>query len=146
MHDAERRVAVGHGVDQHPRRADVHDLLERELLRLHLAPDAVDVLRPPVDPRLDARRAQLALEPALELLDVALALGAAHLERRGDVPILGGLQIAKREILELPFHLPYAQAVGERGVDLARLDGELAFIGAVEASWLGACAAMLPRA
>ncbi len=146
VHDAERRVAFGHRVDQHARRADVHDLLERELLRLHLAPDAVDVLRPSIDPRLDARRPELALEAALELLDVALAFGAAHLERRGDVPILGGLQVAKREILELPFHLPYAQTVGERGVDLARHDGELAFIGAVETSWLGACAAMLPRA
>ena len=49
VHDTERRIAFGNRIDEHPRRADIHDLVEGELLRLHLAPDAVDVLRPAVD-------------------------------------------------------------------------------------------------
>ena len=45
VHEAERRVAVGNGIDHDPHREHVHDLLELQRLALHLAPDAVDVLR-----------------------------------------------------------------------------------------------------
>ncbi len=56
VNDAERRIAFGDGIDQHPRGADVHELLEGQLLGLHLAPDAVDVFRPSFDVRLRCRR------------------------------------------------------------------------------------------
>ncbi len=49
MHHAERGVAVGDRLDHDAYRAYVEQLLERELLALHLAPDAVDVLGPAVD-------------------------------------------------------------------------------------------------
>src|SRR5271166_4090980 len=77
-------------------------------------------------PRLDAGGLELALQQALELLDVAFALGAAHLESRGDVLIVRRLQKAKRQIFQLPFHLPDAEPIGERRIDLARLDPQLA--------------------
>ena len=126
VHDAERRIAFGDGVHEHARRADVHELIEGELLRLHLAPDAVDVLWPALDLRLDAGGAQFALQQLFQLFDVAFALGAAHLQRGRNVLVLGRLQIAKRQILQLPLHLPYAEPVGERRIDFAGLDGELA--------------------
>ena len=34
-----------------------------------------------------------------------------------------GLERAEGEVLEFPFELPDAQAIGQRGVDFARLDG-----------------------
>ena len=124
--DPKRGIAFGDRVDQHPCRADIHELIEGEVLGLHFAPDAVDVLRPALDGGLDAGGAQLRLQRAFQLLDVALALGAARLERGRDVLVLGGLQIAEREVFELPFQLPHAEPVGERRVDLAGFDGELA--------------------
>ena len=55
VHDAERRVALGDRAHHDAYRAHVEQLLEGELLALHLAVDAVDVLGPPVHLRLDAR-------------------------------------------------------------------------------------------
>ncbi len=126
VHDAERRVAIGDAADEHARRADVHELVERQVLRLHLPPDAENVFRPAFDPRLDAGGAQRCLQLRLEFLDIGLALGAARFQRRGDAPVFLGLQVAERQILEFPLQLPDAEPIGERGVDLARLDRELA--------------------
>ena len=135
MHDAERGIAFGDAVHQHARRANVHELLEGELLGLHLAPDAVDVLRPPLDRGLDSGGAQFALQLGLQLLDIALAFGAAHLQRGGDVLVFGRLQIAERQVLQFPFHLPDAEPVGERRVDFARLDRELALERRIQRTW-----------
>src|SRR5205823_8831153 len=75
-----------------------------------------------VDLGLDARRAQARVQLRAQGLDVALAVGAPLVERGGDAAILLRLEVAEREILELPFQLPHAQAVGERSVDGARLE------------------------
>ncbi len=129
MHDAERRIAVGNARHEHARRANIHELIEGELLRLHLAPDAEDMLRAALDPRLDSRGAEFAQQLRLELFDVLLALRAARLECRGDALVIEGLQVAEREVLELPFDLPNAEPVGERRVDLACLDRKFALHG-----------------
>src|SRR5258708_34104366 len=54
VHQAERGVAIGRGVDHDAHGAHVKHLLESEVLALHPAPDAVDVLRPPVNFGLDS--------------------------------------------------------------------------------------------
>ena len=81
VHDAERRVALGDRVDHHAHRAHVEQLREVQLLALHLAVDAVDVLRTPVDLRRDARAGELSTQFLAQLFDVALAVGAALVER-----------------------------------------------------------------
>jgi hypothetical protein len=58
VHDAQRRVAVGHGGHDDAHRPDVEHLIERQLLALHLPEDAVGVLRPSLHGGFDARLAQ----------------------------------------------------------------------------------------
>ena len=62
------------------------------------------------------------LERAAQLGDVALAVGALLVERRGDAPVVVRLQEAERQVLELPLELPEAEAVGERREHLAGLE------------------------
>ena len=54
VHDPQRPVAIGNAVHEHPRRANVHQLLEGQLFGLHLSPDAEDVFGPRLDGRFDA--------------------------------------------------------------------------------------------
>lgn len=126
MHDAQSRIAVGNAVHEHACGANIHELLEGQVFLLHLAPYAEDVFGPPVDTRLDRGALQLVLQLRLELLDVALSLGAANLERGGNVLVLGGFEIAECQILQFPLDLPNPQTIGQGRINLARLHRELA--------------------
>ena len=53
--------------------------------------------------------------------DVALAVDAPLGEGAGDAVIGLGLEVAERQVLEFPLEAPGAEPVGERRVDLARL-------------------------
>ncbi len=122
MHQAERRVAVGDALDLDAHREHVHHLLEREALALHLAPDAVDVLRPAGDLAVDARLVEFTRQVAAHVLDVALALAALGAQPAGDALVVVGLAEAEGEVLEFPLHVPDPEAIGERRVDLAGLE------------------------
>ena len=91
MHHAERGVAFTDGAHEDPRGANVHELLEGEVLGLHLAPYAVDVFRSALDRRLDPRLAQLAAQQRLQLIHVALTFGTPRLQGGGDALVVGGL-------------------------------------------------------
>ena len=54
VNDTQRRVAIPDRRHDDAQRADVVDLVEVDALRVHLPPDAVDVLRAPANLRLDA--------------------------------------------------------------------------------------------
>ena len=123
MHHPERGVTLRYRVHHDAHRAHVEQLREIELLALHLAVDAVDVLRPAVDLGADAGRLQQRAQLLAHQLDVALAVGAAFVQRGGDPAVLVRLEVAEREVLELPFELPHAQAVGQRRIDGACLQG-----------------------
>ncbi len=127
--DAEHRVAVLRLVHQHAQRAHVVDLAEIEVLRLHLAVDAVDVLRPAVDLRHKAGRRQLALQAGDGLLDELLALDAALVEHLRDALVGVRLEEAEGEVLQLPLQVPDADAVGERRVDVEALARHLGALG-----------------
>ena len=122
VHDAERRVAFGNRGHHHAHGAHVEQLLEGQLLALHLAVDAVDVFRPAVDLSGDAGRAQLLAQRGAQRVDVVLAVGAPLVERGGHAAVLIGLEVAEGQILELPLQLPDAEAIGERCVHGARLE------------------------
>src|SRR5439155_12406677 len=95
---------------------------ERELLALHLLPDAVEVLGSAMHLGAQAMRSQIVGELARERLDALLALDAALVEQLGNAVVLRGLEKAEREVLELPLHLPDAEPVRERCEHLLRLD------------------------
>jgi hypothetical protein len=132
VHHPERRIAIGNGIDEHARSADIHQLFECQMLGLHFAPDAVDVLRPPLDACLDPGAAQFAAQMRLQLLHVALALGAPRLQSGGDAFIVGGLQVTEGQIFQFPFQLPHPQAVGEGRVHFAGFHRKLSLQRRVE--------------
>src|SRR5688572_30579243 len=123
MHHAERGVAVLRLRHDHAQRAHVVELGEVELLRAHLVPDGIDMLRPPADLCVDIHRPQLSAQCFHTLGDVLLALQALLVEHARDALIELGLEIAERQVLELPLELPDAQAVRERRVDIERFPG-----------------------
>src|SRR5581483_187144 len=83
-------------------------------------------LGPPDDLGRDAGRGERAREPLARGGDEGLALGAALLEQAGDLLVELGLEVAERQVLELPLQLPHAEAVRERRVDVERLARDLA--------------------
>jgi hypothetical protein len=117
MHDAQRGVAVLDLVDDDAQRAHVVDLLEVDVLAAHLVPDAVDVFRPTIHLGLDARRRQFLSEAAHGGFDEVLALRALFVEHARDALVGLGFEVAEGQVFELPFHLPDAEAVGQRRVD-----------------------------
>ncbi len=121
MHDAEHRVAILDVGHDHAKRAHVVQLGEIELLAAHLAPDAVDMLRPAAHVGLDVRFRELVLQPRDRLRDVRLALDALFVEQLRDPLVGDGILEAEREILELPLQLPDTETVRERRIDLERL-------------------------
>ena len=132
VHHAERGVAMldRPGDDAHG--AHVEHLLECEVLAMHLPPDAVDVLRAAHHLGRDAGARELARNLRDERIDVALAVDARLVEPSGNAAVLGRLEPAERQVLELPFQLPDSEPVRERRIDLARLPREVQPGGVVE--------------
>ena len=67
--------------------------------------------------------------------DVAFAVGALLGERRGNAPVVVGLQEAEGQVFELPLELPQPQAIGERREHLARLERQPLARGGVCRPW-----------
>ncbi len=126
MHRTQRGVAGGHVIDHDPHRTDVIQLIERQTLFLHLPPDAVDVLRPPAHLRAQALLGKRCRQGALDRFQVALARHAGFVHFTGDATIGLRLQMPECQVLQLPLHLPDAQPVGQRRVDVARELGQRA--------------------
>ena len=118
MDDAQRRVAVRNGLDQHANRQLIVDLVDVDAATLHLAVDAVDVLRTPRQVSLDAVLFEVAAQHFDHALDVLFARDAAAGHLVGDLVVLLRLEVSEGQVFELPLQLPDAQAVRQRGVDL----------------------------
>ena len=122
VHDAERAVAVPQVVDEHAQRVDVVDLAELRALALHLAVDAVDVLRAARE--LGARcRPRRARPPSASFARWTYASRAWRWlsSWRGQRPVGLGLEHLEGEVLELPLELPDPEPLRERRVDLGGL-------------------------
>src|SRR5690606_18725716 len=129
--DAEQGVAISHGGHQYPRRADIVDLGETDVLALHLSPDAVDMLGAPRYVPDDANPIQLRLQGIHQFLDVMLPVGSPLRQQLGDALVLHRLQVAKGEVLQLPLEVADTEAMGEGGVDVEDFPGDpqLALLG-----------------
>src|SRR3954454_23063881 len=121
MNDAEGRIAIADLVDEHADRVDVVDLGELGGLSLHLLVNAVDVLRAPLEIRLDPGRFEARLELGDGPGDVVLAALPTRVEKASKLPEALGLEHLEGEVLQLPFDLPDAEALREWRVDLLGL-------------------------
>ena len=121
VQDAERRVAVGHAVDQDPEGHEVVDLLEVDLLALELLLDRVEALDAPLDPGLDPGRAQLLRHRGPDLLHEGGGALAPLRDPRGEGFVARGVVVAEGEVLELVLDLGHPEPPRDRGVDVERL-------------------------
>ncbi len=124
VHAGQRGVARGHVVDDHAQRAGVEDAREGQALALHLLPDAVQVLGPALHVGRQPGRGKQRRELPPRGFDAALALGARLVDLPRHALVLGRLQEAEGQVLQLPLDLPDAQPVGQRREDLQRLGGD----------------------
>ena len=124
VHDAKCGVAIADTGAQDAHGAHVVQFLEGELLALHLSMDTVDVFRATADLGFDAFAREARLQLSAKLLHVAFAIDALLGERRGDFSVVLWLEVAERQILELPLHLPDAEAIGEWCKHSAGLGGQ----------------------
>ncbi|RMS15574.1 hypothetical protein ALP72_05645 [Pseudomonas coronafaciens pv. coronafaciens] len=123
MHNPQRGVAVAHFRDQHAQGTHVVDLAERQALALHFAPDGIDVFRPTADVGRHAGRLQLVVELGHDFADEALAVQPALVQQLGDLLVLVGLEVAERQVFQLPLDVTDAQAMRQRRVDIEDLAG-----------------------
>ena len=121
MHHAQRGVAVGHGVHQHAHGEQVVDLVERLVLGLHFFIDAVEVLGAAGDLALDVRRLERFPELLHDQVDDVLALLALGPDQLHHLVEALRVDVAQRQVLQLPFDGEDAQPVGQRRVDVERL-------------------------
>ena len=143
VHDAERRIAVLEVVDDDAQGADVVDLRELDILLPHLAPDAVDVLRPPVNLGVvDTDRLQFRTYAGDGIADELFALAALLVEHPGDFLVDVRVQETEGEVFQFPLQFPDAEAVGQRRVEFERLarhlDAQIVLMRRVVAQRLGA--------
>ena len=124
--DPQRGVAVADGRRDDPERDQVVDLVEADLLPAQLLADAEQPLDSPLEgQRGDPRLAELVFERRLEPGD-GLLRGAAALLHPGPQALeRGRIEMPERELLELVLELAHPQPVGDGGVDVQRLLGDL---------------------
>ena len=121
--DTEHVVAVGDRVHDHAKRAQVKNTVDVELLRVHLAVDAVDVLDAARDGGMHAVELQPLADLRAHLVHEFFQRRHTRLERVRDGAVALGVEVEQREVFELPLDLLHAEAVRDGGVDLHRLEG-----------------------
>ena len=119
---AENIVAVGNIVHDDAERAEIEDLVQTALLRIHLAVNAVGMLDAALHRCADA----VLREPVGDLLfDIGHEL-VEHVrlavEVGDDLTVAVRVEIFEREVLELPLHLLQAEPVGDGRIDLHRFE------------------------
>ena len=105
MDDPQRGVTILQTLGHDAHRANVKQLVKREVFFLHFAPDAVDVLRPAIDFRLDAFGFHLRAQVTDELVDVMLTVDTAFVEQFSNALVFCRMQITEAVIFQLPLQL-----------------------------------------
>ena len=127
----ERPVTVGDTVDHHAERHDVGELLEGNVLALHLAPYRIEALFAPRNPGLDPRFGERVFELVGDAgHEIAAPLPEKLKARLYRVARLG-IELGERQVFELLLHVLHADALGERRVDVHRFVGDALTLGRV---------------
>ena len=124
MQQAQCLVALRDVVHEDAERHDVGELLERDVLGLHLAPDRVGRLLPALDLRIESavlqRLDQLGLDLGNQPFAALAQIAQARLHRTPAVRI----EFGERQLLELALDLFHADARRERRIELHGLAGD----------------------
>ncbi|MNQ60666.1 hypothetical protein D3C85_749530 [compost metagenome] len=78
---------------------------------------------PPADVGLDPGGFQFQAQVAHHIIDVLLAIQPALVQQLGDLFVLLGLQVAERQVFQLPLDMADAQAMGQRRIDVEDFAG-----------------------
>ncbi len=124
VHPAQGLITIGHFGHHHTQGADVKYPFERQRLAPHLLDDAVDVFGPAAHLRGNALRSQGLRQALAKRRHVLLAFCPFLIQKPGDLLVGLRLQEAERQILQLPFDLPNAQAVGQGRKHIQRFTGQ----------------------
>src|SRR5690606_8693864 len=121
MNDAEHQIALRYGIDNHAHGAHVIHPLTRQVLTLHLAVDAIDMLGPPRNRRVGyVVLYQLVTQRVDDLRQIRFAVGPTFIEARHNRAIGLRVEIAEAEILKFPLDLPDAEPIGKRRENIQR--------------------------
>jgi hypothetical protein len=116
VQQAQRLVTLRDVRDDDAERHDVGELLERHVLRLHLAPDRIGHLLATGNLRrksaLLQRLHQLDFDLRHQLVAALAQIALSRQHRRSTV----GIELAEGQLLEFPLHLLHADARGERRI------------------------------
>jgi hypothetical protein len=82
------------------------------------------VFRPTADVGLDAGGQQFVFQLAHHVGDEALAIKATLVQQFGDLFVLVGLQVTEGQVLQLPFDVADAEAVGQWRIDVEDFPGD----------------------
>ena len=126
MDDPERLVALGDGLHDDAEADDVGELFEADRLPLHLAPDRIGAFATSRDLGDDAAVTELARQLLFDLRNQSDVALFQRVEALADHRIGVGIELAKRQILELLAQLVHAHAAGERRIDVDGLLGRAA--------------------
>ena len=111
MHDTQYGVTVRYRGHQDSHCTNVINLRKANILALHLFPDAVYMFCTASDLCLYVCFFQLRMERIDHLVDIVLTIHTTFIEQSCDLFILLWLQIAKRQIFQLPFELANTESV-----------------------------------
>ena len=126
VHDAQRGVAVGHGVRNYAERYEIVNLVEvpsKRLVPLQLSKSGVEVLRPAQHQGVDTARGQSGGNGAACLFRVRFALHAFPVDKPRYRLIFTRVQEAKRLVFKPPLDVRHAEPVRQRRVDVEGLLG-----------------------
>ena len=128
MDGAQSGIAVLNALGDHANANEIVDLVELQLLFLHLVENAPEVLRAARDFRIDEHLVETALYLRDDLSEINLPLRRAFFHQMIYLGVPLRMKHRERQILQLGFELFHAEAVGQRSIDLQSFsrDGLLA--------------------
>ena len=121
----EHGVAVLHRLRDHAHGIEVIHLLDRNMLALQFLVDAVQALDAALHGRGNPGLFQLVAEYGLHPRQESFAGLAPRFDRIVHLLVSDGIDVAEPQVLQFSADLAHAQAVGDGGVDLERLPGNL---------------------
>ena len=118
-------LVLGRGVQDDAYGKQVIDAVQVHILFLHLLPDAVDGLGASLEFEFEPLLAEPPLDGLDELVDVEVAFLLGLVQAVGDQRENLAVQVLEREVLEFGLDGIQSQLVGQRGIQVARLAGNL---------------------